>query len=170
VSSLPATLRHENAASVAAHFTPEGSLTIYQGASAAGRTAITISAQSFTTTFPDLQLFMDDILIKRDRAEYHWTLIGSNNGLGDARGPHPRRRGIADWPRRADRRLTRPLLRCFSPVSASAWARVITLILLIGFRDLSKGYQRGYLLISADCVFDASLVPEPCLEFLSFAN
>jgi uncharacterized protein (TIGR02246 family) len=72
----------QNAASVAAHFSPEASLTINHGAPAAGRTAIARAAQSFMTTFPDLQLFMDDVLIKGDRAEYHWTLIGTNNGPG----------------------------------------------------------------------------------------
>src|SRR5260370_38531244 len=72
----------QNAASVAAHFTPEGSLTINHGAPAAGRTAITRAAQSFMTTFPNLQLIMDDILSKGDRAGYHGPFIGTNHGPG----------------------------------------------------------------------------------------
>jgi predicted ester cyclase len=86
----------QNAASVAAHFTPEGSLTINHDAPAAGRTAITRAAQSFMTTFPDLQVFMDDILIQGDRAEYHWTLIGTNNGSGGT-GHRVRISGFEVW-------------------------------------------------------------------------
>jgi hypothetical protein len=39
---------------VAAHFSPEGSLTINHGTPATGRTAITEAAQSFMTSFPSL--------------------------------------------------------------------------------------------------------------------
>ena len=67
-----------NSASAAAHFSPNGSLTINDGAPAAGRSAITVAAQAFMTALPDLQLLMDDIVVKGDRAEYHWTLIGTN--------------------------------------------------------------------------------------------
>ena len=72
----------QNAASVAAHYSPEGSLTINKGAPAVGRTAITAAAQDFMTAFPDLRIQMDDILIQDDRAAYHWTLEGTNTGPG----------------------------------------------------------------------------------------
>jgi len=71
----------QNAANVAAHFSPKGSLAINHGTPAAGRNAITKAAQSFMTAFPDLRVIMENILIKDDRVEYHWTLIGTNNGL-----------------------------------------------------------------------------------------
>ena len=71
-----------NAASVAAFFSPAGSLTINNGTPAVGRAAITEAAQSFMTAFPDLQVVMDDVVEKGDRTEYHWTLIGTNSGPG----------------------------------------------------------------------------------------
>jgi hypothetical protein len=71
-----------NAASVAAFFSPAGSLTINNGTPAVGRAAITEAAQSFMTAFPDLRVVMDDVVIKGDCAEYHWTLIGTNTGPG----------------------------------------------------------------------------------------
>ena len=67
------------AASVAAFFAPNGSLSV-NGALAAGRGAITEVAQGFMTAFPDMELLMDDVLIEGDRATYHWTFIGTNTG------------------------------------------------------------------------------------------
>src|SRR5215216_2224368 len=43
----------QNAASVAAHFAPEGSISINGGPASVGREAITAVAQSFMTSFPD---------------------------------------------------------------------------------------------------------------------
>jgi hypothetical protein len=91
----------QNAANVAAHFSPEGSLTINHGTPAAGRTAITKAAQSFMTAFPDLRVIMDNILIKGNRAEYHWTLIGTNNGPGGT-GHRVRISGFEVWEIGAD--------------------------------------------------------------------
>ena len=34
------------------------------------------------TTFPDMQVVMDDVRVRADCAEYHWTLIGTNTGPG----------------------------------------------------------------------------------------
>jgi hypothetical protein len=34
------------------------------------------------TAFPDMRVIMDKVLVRGDRAEYHWTLIGTNNGPG----------------------------------------------------------------------------------------
>jgi uncharacterized protein (TIGR02246 family) len=71
----------QNAASVAAFFAPNGSLSV-NGAPAVGRLAITEVAQGFMTAFPDMELLMDDIRLQDDRAEYHWTFIGTNTGPG----------------------------------------------------------------------------------------
>jgi uncharacterized protein (TIGR02246 family) len=70
-----------NAASVAAFFTPNGSLCV-NGAPAVGRRAITEVAQGFMTAFPDMKLRMNDIRIQGERAKYHWTFIGTNTGPG----------------------------------------------------------------------------------------
>jgi hypothetical protein len=91
----------QNAARVAAHFSPKGSLTINRGVPADGRAAITEAAQSFMTTFPDLLLSMDDLVIKGDRAEYHWTLAGTNNGPGGT-GHRVRISGFEVWEIGAD--------------------------------------------------------------------
>jgi uncharacterized protein (TIGR02246 family) len=70
----------QNAASVAAHFSPNGSLTINDGEPSCGRGAIMEAVRGFMTTFPDLCVVMDDILFDGDRAEYHWTLSGTATG------------------------------------------------------------------------------------------
>jgi uncharacterized protein (TIGR02246 family) len=71
-----------NPSAVAAFYSQDGSLTVNGGAPAVGREAITAQAQGFMTSFPDLQVIFDHLLIKDDGAEYHWTLIGTNTGLG----------------------------------------------------------------------------------------
>ena len=71
-----------NASSVAACYSPNGSLTINTDAPAQGREGIAMAAQSFMTAFPDLQVLMDDIEMQGDRAVYHWTLSGTNTGPG----------------------------------------------------------------------------------------
>jgi predicted ester cyclase len=66
---------------VAAFFSPDGSLRVNDDPAAVGRNAITQVAQSFMTAFPDLSVMMDDLLLRGDVVEYHWTLIGTNIGL-----------------------------------------------------------------------------------------
>ena len=66
----------QDPASVAAHYAPDGSLTINDGPPSVGRAAITDAAQGFMTAFPDMQVLMDDLLTKDHRIEYHWTLLG----------------------------------------------------------------------------------------------
>lgn len=83
------------AASVAAFFAPEGSLSV-NGALAAGRGAIAEVAQGFMTAFPDMELLMDDVRIKGNRAAYHWTFIGTNTGPGGT-GKRVRFSGYEEW-------------------------------------------------------------------------
>jgi predicted ester cyclase len=91
----------QNAASVAAFYSAGGSLSVNDGAPAVGRSAIREVAHSFMTAFPDLRVIMDNILTKGDRAEYHWTLIGTNNGPGGT-GHRVRIRGFEIWEIGAD--------------------------------------------------------------------
>ena len=86
----------QNAASVAAFFAPEASLTINRGASAIGRDAITVVAQSFMTAFPDLHVFMDRVIVRDDLVEYYWTLTGANTGPGGT-GKRVRISGLESW-------------------------------------------------------------------------
>lgn len=85
-------------ARVAEFFSPDGSLSVNGGASAIGRTAITGTVQSFMTAFPDLQVILDKLVIKTDRVEYHWTLIGTNTGPGGTDKP-VRISGVENWKR-----------------------------------------------------------------------
>lgn len=72
----------QDPASVAQHYATDGSLTINGGAPAVGRAAITETARSFMTAFPDMQVLMDDLVIGETGPTYHWTLIGTNTGPG----------------------------------------------------------------------------------------
>ncbi len=62
---------------VAAFFSPHASFSVNGADPAVGHVAITELARGFMTTFPDLQVLMDDVVTRSDRAEYHWTLIGA---------------------------------------------------------------------------------------------
>jgi uncharacterized protein (TIGR02246 family) len=86
----------QDPASVAAFFAPQGSLKINDGAPAVGRSAIAESARSFMTAFPDLQVVMDELLVEGDRAEYRWTLTGTNTGPGGT-GRSVRISGFERW-------------------------------------------------------------------------
>jgi SnoaL-like protein len=84
-----------NATSVAAFFAPSGSLSV-NGAPSVGRLAIAQVAQGFMTAFPDMELLMDDIPLKGELAEYHWTFIGTNTGPGGT-GHRVRFSGFEEW-------------------------------------------------------------------------
>jgi ketosteroid isomerase-like protein len=75
----------QDAASVAAFYSADGSLSVNDSAPAVGRRAITEVAQSFMTALPDMRVVMDEVLVQGDHAEYHWTLIGTNTGPGGTR-------------------------------------------------------------------------------------
>lgn len=72
----------QHAASVASFFEEQGSLKINEGTPAIGRAAITNSAQSFMTAFPDIVVKMDRLVLKDAKIEYHWVLTGTNTGPG----------------------------------------------------------------------------------------
>jgi hypothetical protein len=85
----------QNAASVAAHYAPQGSLTINNGTPSIGREAIAAAAQSFMTAFPDMRVFFDDV-VEGDNAIYKWTLQGTNTGPGGT-GHQVRLSGFEKW-------------------------------------------------------------------------
>ena len=91
----------QNAGSVAAFYSPNGSLTVNYGAPAVGRKAITDVAQGFMTAFPDMKVLMDDLLTLADRAVYCWTLVGTNTGPGGT-GQRVRISGFEVWQIGAD--------------------------------------------------------------------
>jgi predicted ester cyclase len=86
----------QHAASVASFFEEQGSLKINDGAPAIGRPAITNSAQSFMTAFPDIVVKMDRLVVNGANTEYHWTLTGTNTGPGGT-GSFVRFSGFEEW-------------------------------------------------------------------------
>ncbi len=86
----------QDAANVAAFYSPNGSLSINGGAPAVGRSAITEVVRGFMTAFPDLQVLMDDLVVQGDGAVYHWTLVGTNTGPGGT-GQRVRISGFEVW-------------------------------------------------------------------------
>ncbi len=86
----------QHAASVASFFGAHGSLKINDGAPAIGRPAITNSAQSFMTAFPDLVIKMDRAVVNDTKTEYHWTLTGTNTEPGGT-GKFVRISGFEEW-------------------------------------------------------------------------
>ena len=81
---------------VAAHYSPNGSLTINGGPPSVGRAAITEAARSFMVAFPDMEVRMDDLRLQGERAEYRWTLVGTNSGPGGT-GKSVRISGFEEW-------------------------------------------------------------------------
>src|ERR1700732_3733810 len=91
----------QNAASVAAFYSADGSLSVNDGAPAVGRSAITEVAQSFVTIFSDVRVVMDKVLVQGDHTEYYRTLIGTNAGPGGT-GHQVRISGFELWQIGAD--------------------------------------------------------------------
>jgi predicted ester cyclase len=81
---------------VAEHYAPGGSLTINDGPPAVGRAAITETARGFYVALPDMQVFMDDLVVEGDRIEFHWTFTGTSTGPGGT-GKAVRVGGYEEW-------------------------------------------------------------------------
>jgi ketosteroid isomerase-like protein len=86
---------------VAAFFSEHGSLTINGGAPSIGRAAITETARSFMTGFPDLVVEMDGLEYQDGRYRFRWTLTGTNTGPGGS-GRKVRISGYEEWTIGAD--------------------------------------------------------------------
>ena len=86
----------QDPAQVAAHYAPDGSLTINGGIPSVGRAAITEAARSFMTAFPDMRVLMDELRVEDGAIEYHWTLVGTNTGP-DGTGNRVRISGFEEW-------------------------------------------------------------------------
>ena len=93
---------------VAAHFEPQGSLTINGGAPSVGRDAITAAARSFMTAFPDMVVRMDSVEQSVHGFVYRWTLTGTNTGPGGT-GKRVRISGYEEWRMGPDGLISRSL-------------------------------------------------------------
>jgi uncharacterized protein (TIGR02246 family) len=67
---------------VAAFFAENGSLSVNDGPPAVGRAAIAEIAGGFMRDLPDMVVTMDDRSRDSNGAMFHWTLAGTNTGLG----------------------------------------------------------------------------------------
>jgi nuclear transport factor 2 (NTF2) superfamily protein len=80
-------------ARVAAHFVPGGTIAVNGGEP----TEATEVARSFISTFPDIQVFMDDVVFNDDdTVEFHWTFTGTDTGPGGS-GNAVRISGFEEW-------------------------------------------------------------------------
>ena len=77
---------------VASHYIPGGTIAINGGEA----TEITVVARSFMTAFPDIQVYTDDVVVKEEMVEYHWTFTGTNTGPGGT-GKWVRISGFEEW-------------------------------------------------------------------------
>ena len=98
----------QDAARVAACYSPNGPLQVNDSLPAVGRIAITAVAQSFMTAFPDLVVAMDDLWVDGERAVYLWTLSGTNTGPNGT-GKQVRISGYEEWDFGADGLVARSL-------------------------------------------------------------
>lgn len=85
-----------NPESVAAFFSPDGSLKINDAAPSVGRAALAEAARSFMAAFPDMRVIFDDLKPNSPRVRYHWTLEGTNTGPGGT-GKKVRIGGYEEW-------------------------------------------------------------------------
>ncbi len=98
----------QDAATVASFFAPSGSLQINDGAPSIGREAITVVAQSFMTTLPDMVLLMDSLDVQGEGASFYWTLIATNSGPG-GNGNSVKISGYEQWTFDSDGLIARSL-------------------------------------------------------------
>ena len=94
------------AASIAAFFSPNASLSVNGGPPAVGRAAIAELAQGFITAFPDIQVLLDRVVSHDGGADYHWILIGTNTGPGGS-GRRVHISGFEEWKFGADGLIAR---------------------------------------------------------------
>ncbi len=86
----------QDPAKVAAFFSLKAWFRVNDGTPAVGRAEITELARGFMTTFPDMLVRMDDLVVRADGAEYHWTLTGTNTGPNGTR-RSVRISGFEEW-------------------------------------------------------------------------
>jgi nuclear transport factor 2 (NTF2) superfamily protein len=63
---------------VAAHYSAGGTIAVNGGEPA----PIESVAESFVAAFPDIQVYMDELVVIDDVVEYHWTFTGTSAETG----------------------------------------------------------------------------------------
>ncbi len=77
---------------VAAHFSLGGTIAVNEGAPTPAEDV----ARGFIDAFPDIQVFMDDVVFNDDTVAFHWTFTGTNTGPGGT-GKPVRISGYEEW-------------------------------------------------------------------------
>lgn len=91
----------QNPAALASFYAENGSLTVNAGAPSVGRPAITATARSYMTAFPDMLVKMDSVSQENAHAIFRWTWTGTNTGPGGT-GKAVRISGCEEWTIGAD--------------------------------------------------------------------
>src|SRR5262249_6308401 len=79
---------------VASHFVPGGTIAINGGEPI----EITEVARGFISEFPDIQVYMDELVMNGETVEYHWTFTGTASSTGKS----VRISGFEEWTVRDD--------------------------------------------------------------------
>jgi SnoaL-like domain len=79
---------------VAAHYVRGGTIAINDGEPA----PIAGVAEAFVAAFPDIEVVMDDLVVRDDLVEYHWTFTGTSAETGKS----VRIAGCEEWTIGAD--------------------------------------------------------------------
>ena len=93
-SSYTAAWCSHDPAQVAAHYAPGGRIAI----NGDEPEPIEKVAQSFIAAFPDIEVFMDDLVVTEDLVEYRWTFTGTSAETGKS----VRIPGFEEWTIGAD--------------------------------------------------------------------
>lgn len=86
-----------DASRVAASYVPGGTISINGGEPA----GIADVAGAFIAAFPDIEVFLDDLVLGEDAVEYHWTFTGTSAETGKS----VRIAGFEEWTIAPDGRL-----------------------------------------------------------------
>jgi nuclear transport factor 2 (NTF2) superfamily protein len=117
---------------VASHYAPGGTIAI-NGGEAAG---IADVAESFITAFPDIEVSMDDLIVKDDVVEYRWTFTGTSAETGKwVRIP-----GYEEWTIGAGGKIASSRGNTTRPNTSASYARALDL--KVGVR-LPRARRRG---------------------------
>jgi len=85
-----------NPANVAAFYSDRGTLTVNEGMPSVGRAAITATARTFMTAFPDMVVRLERVEVENGLVVFHWIWTGTNSGPGGT-DRYVRIRGFEEW-------------------------------------------------------------------------
>src|SRR5262245_26999544 len=86
----------QNPALLASFYAENGSLSVNAGQPSVGRGAITATASSFMTAFPDMVVKMAKLDQQGNHSTFHWIWTGTNTGPGGT-GKSVRMVGYEEW-------------------------------------------------------------------------